>query len=88
MREDCKNRGREIHFRLFEAYDLEDNEYGHVTYQSLAMKYDLSTATVTNYLASVRRDFRRIVLDRLRAMTADDEEYRSEARHLLGIDLT
>jgi len=41
---------------------------------------------VTNHLAAARRDFRRIVLDRLRAMTASEEEFREEVRTVLGID--
>lgn len=86
LREECSTRGRGVHFELFEAYDLEDNLYGQVTYQSLALKHGLTTTTVTNYLASVRRDFRRLVLTRLRELTADDDEFRAEARHLLGVE--
>ena len=41
---------------------------------------------VTNYFAFVRREFRRCVLDQLREMTASDEEYRREARILLGVE--
>jgi len=87
LREECANRGRIVHFELFQAYDLEDSEYGEVTYQNLAVKYGLSTTTVTNYLSAIRRDFRRIVLERLRALTSDDDEFRAEARHLLGVEI-
>jgi len=41
---------------------------------------------VTNYLAGARREFRRIVLDKLRELTATDDEFRREARMLLGVD--
>ena len=44
-------------------------------------------ATVNNYLAAVRRDFRRVVLEKLREITATDEEFRTEARSLLGVDV-
>jgi DNA-directed RNA polymerase specialized sigma24 family protein len=88
LRLDCSQRGREVHFELFEAYDLEDNQYRQVTYQSLALKHGLSTTAVTNYLASVRRDFRRLVLEKLREQTASDEEFRAEARSLLGVELS
>ena len=37
-------------------------------------------------LALARREFRRIVLEKLRALTATDDEYRREARALLGVD--
>jgi len=41
---------------------------------------------VTNYLSFARREFRRIALAKLREMTTSDEEYRREARALLGIE--
>ena len=41
---------------------------------------------VTNRLASVRRRFREIVLATLREVTANEKEFRSEARALLGIE--
>lgn len=41
---------------------------------------------VTNYLAWTRREFRRLVLEALREITATEEEWRSEARAVLGID--
>jgi len=41
---------------------------------------------VTNYLAFARREFRRIALERLREMAASDEEFRREARALLGVE--
>ena len=87
LRDESRARGREVHYELFEAYDLGDNPYGEVTYQSLASKHRLSTTTVTNYLASIRRDFRRLVLERLREQTANEDEFRAEARHLLGLEI-
>jgi len=86
LRERCEASGRMVHFQLFEAYDLRD---GDVTpsYASLAKTFDLEPATVNNYLAAIRRDFRRIVLDKLRDITATDEEFRTEARTLLGVDV-
>jgi RNA polymerase sigma factor (sigma-70 family) len=85
LRERCENSGRKVHFQLFEAYDLRDDE--NVSYASLAQTFELDQATVTNYLAAMRRDFRRIVLDKLREITATDEEFRIEARSLLGVDV-
>jgi hypothetical protein len=46
----------------------------------------LKITDVTNYLASARREFRRLVLKKLREITATDEEFRREARALLGVD--
>lgn len=86
LRERCESTGRRVHFQLFEAYDLRDDDAG-VSYASLAKTFDLDQATVNNYLAAMRRDFRRIVLDKLREITATDEEFRTEARSLLGVDV-
>jgi RNA polymerase sigma factor (sigma-70 family) len=85
LRRRCEETGRMVHFQLFERYDLRDD--GNVSYVSLAKEFGLDTATVNNYLAAVRREFRKIVLEKLREITATDEEFRTEARSLLGITL-
>jgi DNA-directed RNA polymerase specialized sigma24 family protein len=77
---------RSIQFQLFERYDLSDDR-AKVSYASLGNEFGLESATVNNYLASARRDFRRIVLEKLREITATDEEFRTEARSLLGVNL-
>jgi hypothetical protein len=41
---------------------------------------------VTNHLAWARREFRRVVLERLRELSGSDAEYRTEARELFGMD--
>jgi RNA polymerase sigma factor (sigma-70 family) len=82
----CETAGRKIHFQLFEAYDLRDDD-ANVSYASLAQRFGLDQATVNNYLAATRRDFRRIVLEKLREITATEEEFRTEARSLLGVDV-
>lgn len=85
LRAHCEESGRSVHFRLFERYDLSDD--ANVSYASLAGEFNLEPATVNNYLAAVRREFRRIVIEKLREMTATDEEFRTEARSLLGVDV-
>ena len=87
LRERCEAAGRMVHFQLFEAYDLRDDDDTTVSYASLAKTFDLDPATVNNYLAATRREFRRIVLDKLREITATDDEFRTEARSLLGVDV-
>lgn len=74
----------ENHFALFEAYDLSDDRT--ISYRELAERFSIPETTVTNQLASVRRQFRRIVLDTLREATANEQEFRAEARALLGVD--
>lgn len=85
LRRRCEEIDHVVHFQLFEEYDLSDN--GNVSYSSLADQFGLDQRTVTNYLAAVRRDFRRIVLDKLREITATEEEFRNEARSLLGVEV-
>ena len=84
LRQRCDETDRVVHFKLFERYDLSDED---VSYASLAKEFGLEQATVNNYLAAMRRDFRRIVLEKLREITATDEEFRTEARALLGVDV-
>lgn len=85
LREFCESRGKQIHFRLFELYDLEDGGAARSGYAELAQEFSLAPTDVTNYLAFARREFRRLVLDRLRQMTASDDEFRREARAMLGV---
>lgn len=73
---------RLVMFEVFERYDLAHD--GRPTYAQIASELGLTTATVTNHLATMRRQFRRHVLDRLRDQTATDEEFEIEARRLLG----
>ena len=86
FRQRCFDSGRALHFQLFERYDLNDDDR-EISYASLATEFGLDPPTVNNYLAAARRDFRRLVLERLREITATDEEFRTEARSLLGVDV-
>ena len=85
LRSQCKQNGKEIYFELFERYDLDQDKI--VTYAALGEEFGLDTQTVNNYLAAARRDFRRLVIEKLREITATEEEFRNEARSLLGVDL-
>lgn len=86
LRRECEASGKQVHFRLFELYDVEEGGK-ELTYSQVADQFRIKPSDVTNYLAYSRREFRRIVLDSLREMTASEEEFRREARALLGIDL-
>ncbi|HKV35499.1 MAG TPA: hypothetical protein VJP89_14280 [Pyrinomonadaceae bacterium] len=83
----CENTGKKIQFQLFERYDLADDGAENLSYAVLGQEFGLDTTTVTNYLAAVRRDFRRIVIEKLREITATEEEFRNEARSLLGVEV-
>jgi hypothetical protein len=83
----CEASDRRTHFALFQRYDLDGPDAPEKpTYARLAHEFGLSASQVTNYLALTRRLFRQLVLDRLRATTGSDDEFRAEARDLLGGD--
>jgi RNA polymerase sigma factor (sigma-70 family) len=87
LRQECEGRGKSIHFQLFERYDLDETHASKLTYEQLASEFGISASNVTNYLAFARREFRRIVLEKLHEITATDEEFRSEARAVLGVEV-
>jgi DNA-directed RNA polymerase specialized sigma24 family protein len=87
LREYCRSTGKGVQFSLFERYDLfAGDPDARPNYASLGAEFDLPVTQVTNYLAFVRRQLRRIVLEQLRALCASDEEMRLEARDILGAD--
>ncbi len=87
LRKECEARGKATHFRIFELYDLEAEAERPLSYAQLAQEFGITVTDVTNYLAFARREFRRIALEKLREMTGTDEEFRREARSLLGVKL-
>jgi RNA polymerase sigma factor (sigma-70 family) len=68
-------------FAVFEAYELADDG---ASYADLAARFGAPVSTITNWLAAARRDLRRFALQRLRAITATEEEFRAEARRIFG----
>ena len=85
LRESCDAAGKTTQFAVFERYDLDD-AHERPTYAQLGAELGIPVTQVTNYLAFARRELRRHVLERLRALCASDDEFRLEARELLGID--
>jgi RNA polymerase sigma factor (sigma-70 family) len=85
LRQQCDACNKRTHFQLLELYDVDEGGK-ELTYEQVARQFGLKTSDVTNYLAYARREFRKIVLEQLQQMTATDEEYRREARSLLGVD--
>ena len=81
LRERCS----ETQFAIFEAYDLDDDRA--TSYRQIADRLGINESKVTNDLAAARRKFREIVLDALREVTASEEEFRAEARALLGVSM-
>jgi len=87
LKETLTQQGKEIHYRLFESYDIDRVEQSlRLSYADLAEQFGMPHTDVTNYLAYARRTFRGIVLERLKLLTATDDEYRDEVRRLLGVN--
>jgi RNA polymerase sigma factor (sigma-70 family) len=82
----CREQGRTAAYAVFRRYDL-DGDDERPTYEALGREMRIPVTQVTNHLAAMRRDLRREVLDALRELTASEEEFRAEARDLLGIAL-
>ncbi len=83
---ECARADRAAWYELFVAYDVSPPPEGRPTYGELAGRFGLPETKVTNYLFQARRRFREIVLERLRRVTATDEEFREEARAVLGTE--
>ena len=76
--------GRGVMFEVFARYDLVDDQDARPTYAEIARALGLTAATVTNHLAAMRKQFRSILLERLRELTSSEEEWEAEAAKLLG----
>ena len=84
LRESSLARGREPAFRAWELYDLDPGGV-RPTYATIALALEVSEASVTNWIAAMRRDFRAALLERLRLLTASDREFENEAAALFGL---
>jgi RNA polymerase sigma factor (sigma-70 family) len=84
LKQSAQSSGRPVMFEVFARYDLLDDTDARPTYAEIARALGLTAATVTNHLAAMRRQFRGIVLERLRELTSSDAEWEAEAAKLLG----
>jgi RNA polymerase sigma factor (sigma-70 family) len=82
LRAQLEATGKASAFRLFERYDL--GEGPRPTYDDLGRELRMPPTTVTNQLALARRELRRLALEHLQALAANDEELRADTRHLFG----
>lgn len=76
--------GRGLMFEVFARYDLIDDHETRPTYADIARALGLTAATVTNHLAAMRKQFRILLLERLRELTSSEAEWEAEAAKLLG----
>jgi RNA polymerase sigma factor (sigma-70 family) len=77
LRDGCAVAGKSQHYALLEQYDLAGER---PTYAELAHRFGIGVTDVTNRLSRVRADLRRMVLEVLQELTADEAEFREEDR--------
>jgi RNA polymerase sigma-70 factor (ECF subfamily) len=83
LRATCDQRGKQVHFRVFERIDLAGDPGP--SYAEVAEELGISLVDVTNRLHYVRRELRAILLASLREGSADEREFADAARLLLGV---
>ena len=83
LRARCVETGRTTPFAVFERYDL-DRESDAPTYAELGRELGLPVTQVTNHLSAMRRELRRHLFETLRELCASEDEFRQEARLVLG----
>jgi RNA polymerase sigma factor (sigma-70 family) len=87
LRAECDAAGRQRAFEAFVRYDIDGPDAPvRPTYAALARDLGIPVTEVTNHLAWARRVFRAAVLESIRAFCATEEEFRAEARDLLGVE--
>jgi RNA polymerase sigma factor (sigma-70 family) len=83
----CDQQGKRKQLEMLRRCDLEAPEREErLSYADLAREFGVPVTQVTNWLHWARRELRRLVLSSLRELCATEEEYRAEAKALLGVD--
>ena len=76
----CEGSDKRLRFQIFELYDLSDGE--RPSYADIAARHGIAETTVTNHIAWARRTLRMLVTERVRGVTASDDELREEMRRI------
>jgi DNA-directed RNA polymerase specialized sigma24 family protein len=71
LRAEAARRGKQVAFQMFERYHVDPDQSG--SYASLAAEFGLPVTTVTNHLAWGRREFRRLLVERVRDTAGSDD---------------
>jgi RNA polymerase sigma factor (sigma-70 family) len=82
LRTYCHDHDKKLEFRVFEQYDLADNQ--RPRYSEVAREHGIPVTAVTNHLAWCRRELRKLVFQRLASVTSGEAELRREATALFG----
>ena len=78
LRAHCDGCGKQLQFRIFEDYDLAAGV--RPSYSDLGARHRIAATSVTNHLAWARRTLRGLVTERLRGVTAGEQELHKEMR--------
>jgi RNA polymerase sigma factor (sigma-70 family) len=70
LRDLCETRGKQVEFEIFTRYDLDEP----TSYSALAAEFAIPVTTVTNRLSWSRREFRKLLLDRLHSVDGRESE--------------
>ena len=71
-----------------EGFDLAQRTHLHATrlaHASEVVAHEVHDHHVLGAILGARRELRRLVLEQLAAISADENDYRSEARRLFGV---
>jgi RNA polymerase sigma factor (sigma-70 family) len=82
LRRHCDDMGKQLQFRVFESYDLADDE--RPSYTELAERLGITVTALNNHLAWARRMLRGFVGERLRGVTSGEAELRDEMRSVFS----
>lgn len=85
LKDQCELNGKSVAFEVFSRYDINAVDGERPSYQALASELSQPVTQITNFLSYARREFRRIVLEMLRELTASEAEFQAEAQALLGV---
>ncbi len=83
LEQSCAAKGRPEVFAVFARYDL-DPPAEKKTYREMADELGITPTQLNNYLASARRQFRQMVLERLADVCANEAEFQAETNALFG----
>lgn len=84
LRQELEAAGKQQHLTIFERFYLASDDPP--SYAAIAKELGIAVHDVTNRLHYARKRFRAASLEVLRDLTASDEEWREEAKAVLGVE--
>ena len=84
LMERLAKQNKPVHAELFRRFHLTDEP---PAYDDVARELGIKVTDVTNWLHAARRELRRVALELLRELTANEDEFADEAQAVFGIDV-